>query len=206
MIVVFGLWALMAAAAVLCGLTLSLTAALATWVGLAAVACVAGAVLLRLQPIGIPTASGRVGGALVHWGFRVGRGRLLPRGAHLLAGLDVTRRRHHRADAQPLATATSPDAAGMDGRWSGAAPGAGSGGHQTELGKAGPWVPAAGGHGAGDDPGRERGLVVVCRHRASQSGRAGRGGRPAASRRRRVRTLCGGDDDRGPAWRVEMSR
>jgi hypothetical protein len=38
----------------------------------------AGAMLLRLQPIGIPTASGRVGGAIVHWGFRVGRGRLLP--------------------------------------------------------------------------------------------------------------------------------
>ena len=38
----------------------------------------AGAILLRLQPIGVPTASGRVGGAFVHWGFRAGRGRLLP--------------------------------------------------------------------------------------------------------------------------------
>ena len=78
MILPIGVWTLMAAAAVVCGVKLSLHAALATWAGLAAVVCVAGAILLQLQPVGVSTASGRVGSGFVHWGFQVGRGQLTP--------------------------------------------------------------------------------------------------------------------------------
>src|SRR5258708_11769583 len=68
----------MAAAAVLCGLRLSLPAALAVWTGIAAAACAAGTALLVLQPVGELTLAGRIGGSFVYWGFRIGDGRLWP--------------------------------------------------------------------------------------------------------------------------------
>jgi hypothetical protein len=72
------LWALIAAAAVVFGTKLTLPMALAAWAALAAAVCVGGAFLLQLQPVGLSTASGRIGGSFVHWGFRAGQGQLIP--------------------------------------------------------------------------------------------------------------------------------
>jgi hypothetical protein len=72
------LWALMAAAAVVFATRLTLPMALAAWAALAAAVCVGGAFPLQLQPVGISTASGRIGGSFVHWGFRAGQGQLIP--------------------------------------------------------------------------------------------------------------------------------
>lgn len=48
------------------------------WSGAVAALCAAGAWLLSRQPIGETTAMGQVGAAVLRWGYRVGRGRLLP--------------------------------------------------------------------------------------------------------------------------------
>jgi hypothetical protein len=72
------LWALMAAAAVVCAMKLTLPMALTAWAAFAAAVCAGGALLLHLQPVGISTATGRIGGSFVHWGFRAGQGQLVP--------------------------------------------------------------------------------------------------------------------------------
>lgn len=66
----------MAAIAVACGLKLELPMALAAWAALTALLCAAGALLIRLQPMGVVTAGGRFGGRFLRWGFRAGHGRL----------------------------------------------------------------------------------------------------------------------------------
>lgn len=48
------------------------------WSGAVALLCVVGALLLSRQPIGESTAMGQLGAAVLRWGYRVGRGQLLP--------------------------------------------------------------------------------------------------------------------------------
>jgi hypothetical protein len=78
MIILLSVWLLMAAAAILCGLQLSLLNALLVWIALVVLTCAGGARLISRQPIGIATLGGRFGSSLVHWGFRVSRGQLIP--------------------------------------------------------------------------------------------------------------------------------
>jgi hypothetical protein len=46
------------------------------WSGLVAVLCGFGALLLSRQPVGVATASGQLGAAVLRWGYKVGRGQL----------------------------------------------------------------------------------------------------------------------------------
>jgi hypothetical protein len=46
------------------------------WSGLVAVLCGFGALLLSRQPVGVATASGQLGAAILRWGYKVGRGQL----------------------------------------------------------------------------------------------------------------------------------
>jgi len=78
MIIRLGISCLLAACAVVFALNLDLATALLAWTTLVAVLCVGGAVFLARQPIGIATMMGRVGGSFVRWGFRAGRGQLVP--------------------------------------------------------------------------------------------------------------------------------
>ena len=78
MILLFVLRGLMVAAAVIIATKLSLPAALAVWAAVTAVVCITGAIQLQLQPVGISTTSGRIGGSFVYWGFRAGQGQLIP--------------------------------------------------------------------------------------------------------------------------------
>jgi hypothetical protein len=71
-------WLLMAATAVACGSQLCFVPALTVWAGLVAALCAGGAALISHQPVGVATTGGRLGFSFVHWGFRVGRGRLIP--------------------------------------------------------------------------------------------------------------------------------
>ena len=48
------------------------------WATFMAVGCLLGGLAIRSQPLGQATIFGRLGSAFVHWGFRAGRGRLLP--------------------------------------------------------------------------------------------------------------------------------
>ncbi len=48
------------------------------WSGAVAALCAGGALLLSRQPIGEATALGQFGAAVLRWGYRVGRGQLLP--------------------------------------------------------------------------------------------------------------------------------
>ena len=66
----------MAALAVWCALRWGLPLGMAVWSGLVAVLCGFGALLLSRQPVGVATASGQLGAAILRWGYKVGRGQL----------------------------------------------------------------------------------------------------------------------------------
>jgi len=66
----------MAALAVWCALRWGLPLGFAVWSGLVAVLCGFGALLLSRQPVGVATASGQLGSAILRWGYKVGRGQL----------------------------------------------------------------------------------------------------------------------------------
>ena len=66
----------MAALAVWCALRWGLPLGFAVWSGLVAVLCGFGALLLSRQPVGVATASGQLGAAILRWGYKVGRGQL----------------------------------------------------------------------------------------------------------------------------------
>ena len=66
----------MAALAVWCALRWGLSLGFAVWSGLVAVLCGFGALLLSRQPVGVATASGQLGAAILRWGYKVGRGQL----------------------------------------------------------------------------------------------------------------------------------
>jgi hypothetical protein len=68
--------AMMAAIAVWCALRWGLPLGLGVWSGVAAAFCGLGAVLLSRQPVGVATASGQLGAAVLRWGYKVGRGQL----------------------------------------------------------------------------------------------------------------------------------
>ncbi len=55
---------------------MNLWPALAAWAGVDLSLCLLGALLLARQPIGQGTAAGLAGSLIVHWGYRVGNGRL----------------------------------------------------------------------------------------------------------------------------------
>ena len=78
MIIRFGIYPVLAASAAAFALQFALPSALLAWTVLVANLCIGGAVLLARQPIGVSTVMGRVGGSLVRWGFRAGRGQLVP--------------------------------------------------------------------------------------------------------------------------------
>jgi hypothetical protein len=69
-----------AAAALSTGLTVRFgpTVAGLIWAAAAAVACAAGAVLLRTSPVGRVTWRNRAAGTLIPWGWRMNAGRLWP--------------------------------------------------------------------------------------------------------------------------------
>jgi hypothetical protein len=48
------------------------------WALVAAIFCGLGTLAIARQPIGQPTAWGRLGSGVVHWGWRAGRGKLWP--------------------------------------------------------------------------------------------------------------------------------
>jgi|KBSMisStaDraftv2_1062788.scaffolds.fasta_scaffold152257_3 hypothetical protein len=66
----------MAALAVWCALRWGLPLGFAVWSGLVAALCGFGALLLSRQPVGVATASGQLGAAILRWGYKVGRGQL----------------------------------------------------------------------------------------------------------------------------------
>jgi len=66
----------MVAIAVWCALRFGLPQGLAVWSGVAAALCGLGALLLSRQPVGVSTASGQLGAAVLRWGYKVGRGQL----------------------------------------------------------------------------------------------------------------------------------
>ena len=66
----------MAAIAVWCALRWGLPLGFAVWSGLVAILCGFGALLLSRQPVGVATASGQLGAAILRWGYKVGRGQL----------------------------------------------------------------------------------------------------------------------------------
>src|SRR4030095_3227758 len=72
----FAVTAVMAAIAVWCALRWGLPLGLAVWSGVAAALCGLGALLLARQPVGVATASGQLGAAVLRWGYKVGRGQL----------------------------------------------------------------------------------------------------------------------------------
>lgn len=78
MLISFGIWLVMGFAAVTCGLNLNFPMAALIWAGIVAGVCAVGAFLISQQPIGIVTWKGWVGSSAVHWGFRAGRGQMLP--------------------------------------------------------------------------------------------------------------------------------
>jgi hypothetical protein len=66
----------MAAFAVWCALRWGLPLGLAVWSGVVAVLCGLAALLLARQPVGVVTASGELGAAVLRWGYKVGRGQM----------------------------------------------------------------------------------------------------------------------------------
>jgi hypothetical protein len=72
----FAVTVVMAAIAVWCVLRWGLPRGLAVWSGVVAVLCGLGALLLSRQPVGVATASGQLGAAVLRWGYKVGRGQL----------------------------------------------------------------------------------------------------------------------------------
>lgn len=78
MVIFLSIWLVLGFAAALCGLNLNLSMAVTTWAGLTASLCAGGAFLISRQPLGVATLGGRIGSSVVHWGFRAGRGLLLP--------------------------------------------------------------------------------------------------------------------------------
>ena len=66
----------MVAIAVWCALRFGLPQGLVVWSGVAAALCGLGALLLSRQPVGVSTASGQLGAAVLRWGYKVGRGQL----------------------------------------------------------------------------------------------------------------------------------
>ncbi|HEU5155115.1 MAG TPA: hypothetical protein VFU03_10325, partial [Gemmatimonadales bacterium] len=72
----FAVTVVMAAIAAWCALRWGLPLGLAVWSGLAAALCGLGALLLSRQPVGVSTASGQLGAAVLRWGYKVGRGQL----------------------------------------------------------------------------------------------------------------------------------
>jgi hypothetical protein len=101
MIIRFGIYPVLAASAAAFALHFALPSALLAWTVLVASLCIGSAVLIARQPMDVSTAMGRVGGSLVRWGFRAGRGQFIPAVAiswliwtvlgSLLMGLTVVR-------------------------------------------------------------------------------------------------------------------
>jgi len=78
MVIFIVIWLVLGFAAVLCGQNFTLPVAVSTWAALSGILCAGGAFLIYRQPIGIATFGGHIGSGVVHWGFRAGRGLLLP--------------------------------------------------------------------------------------------------------------------------------
>lgn len=78
MIILLVIWAALAGALYTTARGNPPLTAFAQWATLTAIACVLGALAIRSQPIGQATIMGRLGGAFLRWGFRAGRGQLLP--------------------------------------------------------------------------------------------------------------------------------
>jgi len=72
----FAVTAAMAAFAVWCALRWGLPLGLAVWSGVVAALCGLAALLLARQPVGVATASGQLGAAVLRWGYKVGRGQM----------------------------------------------------------------------------------------------------------------------------------
>jgi hypothetical protein len=81
MIVHLAMWLAMAALAATCGIQLNFPAALIAWAAFAVIACAGGALLIHRQPMGVATNGGLFGCGFVRWGFRAGRGKLMPAAA-----------------------------------------------------------------------------------------------------------------------------
>lgn len=69
-------WAALVALAAAVGVRQGPLFAYAEWAGIAALLCVASALLIRSQPMGKATIAGRIGYMVTHYGFRAAQGRL----------------------------------------------------------------------------------------------------------------------------------
>jgi hypothetical protein len=72
------MWMALTAMVAACATQFELPVALMIWITGTAIACAGGTFLISRQPPGLATLGGRLGFAVVHWGFRASQGRLIP--------------------------------------------------------------------------------------------------------------------------------
>ena len=70
------IWALLVAGAVMCARQFPIMPAIGVWSAIAAGLCILGSLLIARQPLGRATTAGMIGGSVVRFGYRVGRGKL----------------------------------------------------------------------------------------------------------------------------------
>jgi len=117
MIIFLAIWSLMAALAVACAGLWAFSFAVAAWCTAAAIVCATGAFLISRQPVGVITAGGRCGAAVIQWGFRAGHGRLalaamISFAVWLVVGTTTIAAIHFPAQA-PILAASAGDLLGL---------------------------------------------------------------------------------------------